>query len=192
MTNIAYLIGFDSVYYDTQSRQFKSVGRTQQFIKRNRIHVNKILPTIQNRLARLCKNPPRYDVRPNSSTSDDKEASRLGLQVLTMVWDKQKINGKRIPLYMWTQQCGHAYVKVTFDDQLGEPMIDPDTQEFQGFEGEVRVDVSSPFEIFPDALAKTMDESNWFIQAKIRKLDYFKTHYPARGHLVKEEAAWLL
>lgn len=192
MTNIAYLIGFDSVYYDTQSRQFKSVGRTQQFIKRNRIHVNKILPTVQNRLARLCKNPPQYDVRPNSSNTDDKEAARLSLQILTMVWDRQKINSKRIPLYMWTQQCGHAYVKVSFDDQLGEPMIHPDTQGFEGFEGEVRVDVSSPFEIFPDSLAKTMEESNWFIQAKIRKLDYFKTHYEERGHLVKEEAAWLL
>lgn len=192
MTNIAYLIGFDSVYYDTQARQFKAVGRTNQFIKRNRIHVNKILPTIQNRLARLCKNPPRYDVRPNSSNTEDKEAARLALQVLNMVWDKQKINSKRIPLYMWTQQCGHAYIKVSYDDQLGEPMLDPSSGELEGYQGDVRVDISSPFEIFPDSLAKTFDESNWFIQAKIRKLDYFKTHYPERGHLVKEEAAWLL
>lgn len=192
MTNIAYLIGFDSVYYDTQARQFKSVGRTNQFVKRNRIHVNKILPTIQNRLARLCKNPPKYDVRPNSSNTEDKEAARLSLQILNMVWDKQKINSKRIPLYMWTQQCGHAYIKVSFDDQMGEPMISPDGNELLGYEGDIRVDVTSPFEIFPDSLAKSVDESNWFVQAKIRKIDYFKTHYPERGHLVKEEAAWLL
>lgn len=192
MTNIAYLIGFDSVYYDTQARQFKAVGRTNQFVKRNRIHVNKILPTIQNRLARLCKNPPKYDVRPNSSNSEDKEAARLSLDILTMIWDKQKINGKRIPLYMWTQQCGHAYVKVAFDDQMGEPMISPDGSELEGYEGDIRVDVTSPFEIFPDTLAKNMEESVWFVQAKIRKLDYFKSHYPERGHLVKEEAAWLL
>lgn len=192
MTNIAYLIGFDSVYYDTQARQFRAVGRTNQFIRRSRIHVNKILPTVQNRLARLCKNPPKYDVRPNSSSTEDKEAARLALQILNMVWDKQKINSKRIPLYMWTQQCGHAYVKVSYDDQLGEPMISPDGSELEGYQGDIRIDVASPFEIFPDSLAKTFEESNWFIQAKIRKLDYFQTHYPERGHLVKEEAAWLI
>lgn len=192
MTNIAYLIGFDSVYYDTQARQFRTVGRQNQYIKRNRIHVNKILPTIQNRLARLCKNPPKYDVRPNSSSTEDKEAARLSLQILTMLWDQQKLNQKRIPLYMWNQQCGHSYIKVSFDDQLGEPMISPDGNELEGFEGDIRVDICSPFEIFPDSLAKTFDESTWFIQAKIRKLDYFKSHYPDRGDLVKEEAAWLL
>ena len=61
MTNIAYLLGFDSVYYDTSTRQFKSVGRGSSYLRRNRIHVNKILPTVQNRLSRLCKNPPPFD-----------------------------------------------------------------------------------------------------------------------------------
>lgn len=191
MTNIAYLLGFDSVFYDTTTRQFKVVGQGKQYLARNRIHVNKILPTVQNRLARLCKNPPRYDVRPKSSDVDDKDASQLGLQVMNMVFDTQKVNRKRISLFMWVQQCGHAYMKVSYDDQLGGKVIDPMSGKTK-YEGDIRLDIVSPFEIFPDPLAKELDDAAWLVQAKVRKLDYFNTHYPDRGHLVKEETAWLL
>lgn len=190
MTNIAYLLGFDSVFYDTSSRQFKVVGQGKNYLSRNRIHVNKILPTIQNRLARLCKNAPRYDVRPKSSDVEDKDASELSLQILNMVFETQKINKKRIPLYMWVQQCGHAYIGVSFDDQLGNPILDEDGS--VKYEGDIRLDITSAFEMFPDALAKDLEECAHIARAKVRKLDYFKTHYPERGHLVKEESAWLL
>ena len=191
MTNIAYLLGFDSVYYDTSTRQFKAVGRGTQYLRRNRIHVNKILPTVQNRLAKLCKNPPKYDVRPKSNEPTDKEAADLALKILTMVWDNQRINKKQLDLVMWAQQCGHAYIKVSFDEQLGKQLPTLDDGDL-AYEGDIRVDVVSPFEMFPDPLAKTLDECQWIVQAKVRKLDYFKTHYPDRGHLVHEEDAWLL
>jgi len=191
MTNIAYLMGFDGVYYDTSLRQFKNISKGSRNIRRSRIRANKILPSVQNRLARLCKNPPRYDVRPNSNDQDDKEASRLGVQVLDMVWDSQAINKKRIDLLMWVQECGHGYLKVSYDDQLGKCIVDPVTNEMI-YEGDIRVDVCSPLEIFPDPLAKSIDDATWMCQAKVRRLDYFKTHYPENGNLVKEEDAWLL
>jgi hypothetical protein len=191
MTNIAYILGFDSVYYDTSTRQFKVVGQGKQYLRRNRIHVNKIMPTVQNRLARLCKNPPRYDVRPKSPDVDDKDASELSLQIMNMVYDQQRINRKRIPLLMWVQQCGHAYLKISYDDQLGNKIQDPEDLSVK-YEGDIRIDVVSPFEMFPDPLAKELEECAYITQAKVRKLDYFKSHYPERGHLVKEENAWLL
>lgn len=194
MTNIAYLLGFDSIYYDTSMRQFRPINQGTKYIRRNRIHVNKILPTCQNRLARLCKNPPKFDIRPNSSTQDDKDAARQNMEILTMLWDQDgiKLNEQRIALYMWAQQAGHAYIKVGWDDCLGKPMLDPISGEFMGYEGDIRADICSPFEIFVDPLAKTLDEATWVIQAKVRKLDYFKTHYPGIGEAVKEEGAWLL
>jgi hypothetical protein len=191
MTNIAYLMGVDSVYYDTQTRNYKPVNR-QGGVSRNRLRSNQILPAVQNRLARLCKVPPRWDVRPNSMDHEDKEAARLGLEVLTMLWDKLALNSKRILLGMWLQECGHAYLTVSHDDTLGEPLIDPETDELEGYEGEVRVDVTSAFEGFPDPLASNMEECSWWGKAKVRKLEYFKSHFPERGHLVKAEDAWLL
>lgn len=191
MTNIAYLLGFDGVFYDTSLKQFRTLAKGSRSIRRNRIHVNKILPSVQNRLARLCKNPPKYDVRPDSSDTEDKEAARLSLQVLNMLWEQCSINQKRIPLFMWVQECGHAFLKISFDDQLGKPMVDPETNELS-YEGDIRIDIASPFEVFVDPLAKTLDEARWIVQAKVRNLDYFKTHYPENGELVKEEDAWLL
>ena len=193
MTNIAYLLGFYGVYFDTTLRQYQPAqNNNTTYMTRNKLQVNKILPTVQNRLARLCKNPPKYEVRPNSNDTHDKEAATLSLQVLNYIMDKEKSTAKRQELYMWMQQIGHSYMKVCWDDQKGEPMIDPDTDELIGYEGDIRLEVVPGLEVFPDPLAKNLEEATWIAQAKLRKLDYFKTHYPERGDLVKEEGTWLL
>lgn len=192
LTNIAYLCGFDSIYFDTNGKQFKPIQYPSPYVRKNKVHVNRILPTVQNRLARLLKSPPRYDVKPKSSDEDDKDAARLAKQVLEQSWEFLGINKKRIPMMMWVQQCGHAFMKISWDDSLGETKVYPGEGEDLVAEktGDIRVDVCSPFEIFVDPLAKTMDDVEELIQAKIRKLQYFKDTYE-RGYLVKEEGCWL-
>lgn len=196
MTNIAYILGFDNIFYDPQLRQFRPSGAassgTPNFVRRNRVHENIILPAVQNRLARMLKSPPKYDVSPNSMDEEDKEAARLGIDVINGVFDRQKVLQKRIQLGMWIQECGHGYVHVSFDDELGDPILDPETDEIIGHEGDIRVEVASAFECFQDPLAQTFEDCFWFARCKVRKLDYFRTRYPERGHLVKEEGVWLL
>lgn len=193
MTNIAYILGFDGISFNTTNRSFQPINQTSKYLKKNRIHVNKILPNVQNRLARLCKNPPRYDIRPESNDTDDKEAARLAVQVLTSLWERLSLDQKRIHLYMWLQETGHSYMKVSWDPSLGKEMVDPMTGEMS-YEGDVCADVVSSFEVFTPPSSKTFDEvkKTWLIQCKVRKLDYFKIHYPEKGHLVKEEEVWLL
>lgn len=194
MTNIAYLLGFDSVYYDPSMRQFRPLGQVSgSYVRRNRIHSNLILPAVQNRLARMIKAAPRYEVRPNSLTEEDKDAAKLGEDIIGAVWDAEHINRKRIDLGMWLQECGHSYIGVCWDDQKGE-RIPEDLCPEGGvhYQGGCRIDVVPAFEGFADPLAKTMDEAGWFARVKARKLDYFRTHYPERGNLVKEEGVWLL
>lgn len=192
MTNIAYLLGFDNIYYDTSAKTFRPIARATQYLKRNRVHQNLILPAVQNRLARLCKVPPRFDVRPNGPDTDEREAARLGIEVLTMLWEKLRMGEKRIDLGMWLQECGHSYLKVSWDCEAGEELTDPVTGESIGHEGEIRADVVSAFEVFCDPLATSLSDASWVAQCKVRKLDYFRSHYPERGHLVKEEGPWLL
>jgi hypothetical protein len=193
MTNTAYLLGFDSVYYDTTNRVFRSVDGTASIgLRRNRVFENLILPAVQNRQARLCKQAPKFEVRPEDNSNEAKEAARLGREVLLQLWDECDLNLKRLPLTMWLQQCGHAYLHVYYDDEQGAPLYDPETQSFMGYEGKVCVEPVSAFEIFTDPLATTLEEAQWIVRAKVRKLDYFRTRYPERGMLVKEEGAWLL
>jgi hypothetical protein len=191
MTNIAYLCGINNVYYDTSARQYRNVDRGVGYLPRNRFHINKILPTIQNRLARLTKSRPKYQVRPQSNDQEDKDSSRLAEQVLDMIWEKEEIAQKQIDLFMWLQQCGHSYLKTSWDPTLGKLITDPMTGAVD-YEGDIRIDVVSAFEVFPDPLAKNFRDVSWIVQAKVRKLDYFKLNYPEKGDQVKEEDTWLL
>lgn len=191
MRNVAYLLGFSGVYYDTTYRQFRTVDPKRK-ITRNRRSTNKILPTIQNRLARLTQSPPRFDVRPNSNSTEDKDAARLGLEIVTDAFDRMHLNDRRQDTLMMAMQGGHAYMQVCWDPCLGKPMIDPETGEMTGYEGDIRLETMNCMECFVDPLAKTVDDAAWIIKAKVRKLDYFKERYPGRGDAVKEESVWLI
>lgn len=201
LTNTAYLCGFDSVYFDGTARQFKPTPSPSQLIAKNRVHVNRILPTVQNRLAKLMKNEPRWEIPPNSGDESDKDAARLGEQILIQLWDQLKINTKRAQLIMWLQQAGSSYLKVCWDPTLGDKRVIPeDVPDEEGnvtriyklvAQGDIRVDVASFFEVFPDPLAMSWSECKSIIQAKTRPLSYFKDHYPERGHMVKEEDCWI-
>jgi hypothetical protein len=202
LTNVAYLCGFDGVWFDTVSRSFKPIPAPSQLLARNRVHVNRILPTCQNRLARLMKNEPRWEVRPNSSDEDDKDSARLAEQILIQLWDQLGINKSRAHLLMLAMQSGSSYLKVCWDVSKGEKKVMPSEKvnEETGettrtydlvAEGDIRVDVCSYFEIFPDVNAKYWSENTSILQVKVRPLSYFKDQYPERGHLVKEEDVWL-
>lgn len=191
MNNIAALLGLTGSW-NAVTRSFDApVNKVRNKGNTTGISVNKILPTVQIRQAKLCQNPPRYDVRPESNSTEDKEAARLGLDILKWVWDLQHIDEKRLNATMWLQECGHAYLKVSWDPTLGKEMVDPETGEM-GYEGDIRVDVVSAFSVFPDPLAATLEDATYIIEAKVRKLDYFKMQYPEKGMEVEPEDVWLL
>lgn len=190
LTNAAYALGFTQVTYDTISKQYRLLGNPMSTLRKNRVQINKILPTLQRRLARLCKNPPKWEVRPDDGTEDARDRARLEKKVLEDYWDKECIQEKRLNVVMGAQQYGHYYMKVCWDPTKGE-VVGQDEDGFYLYEGDIGVECVSAFEIFPDPLAKNFDEIGWLIQAKVRNLDYFKTHYK-NGYLVKEEGVWLL
>lgn len=191
LTNTAYLMGYSGIFYDTTYRQFRN-NDPRHKLSRNRFKVNKILPTIQNRLARLTKSPPKYDVRPNSNSTEDKDGARLALQILEDLYDKTRFDEKRQDVLMAAMQGGVGYVQALWDPTLGKPMVDPDSGEITGYEGDVRIEVLNCLEVFPDPLAKNVEDCQYIIKAKVRKLEYFKEKYPDRGQIVKEEDTWLI
>lgn len=188
MTNIAYLMGFDQLSFDSSTRRYVPMNQALPYLPRGRVHENVLLPMAQNRTARLCKVPPRFDTIPNTVSEEDKEGALLALDVLVDHWHREQINKKRIALMMWAQECGHAYLKVSYDATGGEAMKDPETGEFIGREGKIRVDVVSGFEVYPDPLAKDLSEEDcaYLVHIKVRPLDYFQQTYE-RGELVKAE-----
>jgi len=190
LTNIAYTIGMTNVYYDTNKRQFIPTQTNNVYWGgADRLTFNLVLPTLQNRLAKLCKNPPRFDVLPEDNSQEAKDAARLSLEVLVYKIEDLKVLQKRIQLYMWVQECGHAYAGIVWDDTLGR-CIEEGDETF--YEGDVRLDIESPFGMFVDELAGDLDEARYLYRAKVRKLDYYTLHYGEKGSLVKAEDTWLL
>lgn len=200
MTNYAYLLGFNSVYYDTNSRQFRPNGAGSGFNRGAGISINKILPTVQRRQARICKNDPRYEVKPDDASQDARDTARLEQEILESYWEKERVNEKRLNMMIGLQQCGHFYLGVNWDTEKGELLETPVPDEMgqptdsmdHEYEGDIDIEIVSPFEIFPDPLATSIEDARWVIRAKVRNLEYFRMHYPERGGLVKEEGAWLL
>lgn len=193
LTNAAYLLGFGNMYYDTSIRIFRPINLPSRQFKGTRVEFNFILPNIQNRLARLTKSAPRYEVKPNSTSDEDREAARLGEYIIAQVWDQQRVNKKRLAMMMSMQQNGFAFFKTSWDPALGPkmPMLNDEGKVIFKSLGDIRVDVVTAFEWFPDLLAKSQEELTSGIHAKIRPISYFRTQYPDRGHLVSPEGVWL-
>jgi len=192
VTNTAYLLGYDSIFFDANLRIFRNYAGTAASPRRGRIHKNLILPNIQNRLARLCKNPPRYDVRPNSPSEDDKEAARLSLKTLTNVMDRERYNEKRIENAMWMQQAGYSWIKVGWDPEKGRKIAyqdDDGSNDFE-YEGDIYLEVTSPLEVFVDPMARSMQDCAWLVHTKVRTLSYFRNSYD-KGYQVKAEGPYL-
>lgn len=208
MTNYAYTVGFSSVTYDTNLKQFRTLNRPGSAGGKNRLQVNKILPGLQRRQARLCKNPPKYEIRPDDASQEAKDTARLEKDLLEYYVDKERLLEKRQNMMMGLQNCGHYYMAMRWDKAKGrlltakkedvtleEPNGDSDTETLDSdaeFEGDVNVELVSALSIFPDPLATDLEDAQYYIEANIRKLDYFRIHYKERGHLVKEEETWLI
>lgn len=190
MTNIAYAMGYDGLFYDVGSRQYQSITGGSGAPKRNRVHENLILPSLQNRNARLLKNPPRWEIAPEDETEEAKEKARKAYQVLLQLFEEAGYYETRIHTRMWTQLCGHSWVKVGYDSMAGRPMFDPETGEFMGFRGQTTATAVSALEVLPDPLATRFCDLTYLVHCKVRKLTYFRDRYPL-GYLVKEESPWL-
>lgn len=191
MQNMAAVLGFQNLQWNAAARSFQPINRASGYMRKNRIMVNKILPYLQIRLAKLTKNPPKYEIRPNDSTQEAKDNARLKSDILDAKWEDLQINVLRQELVMITEEYGHAYLALFWDETKGELMHDPITGEMD-FEGDIRVDVLTPFEIFPDPLATSFDQAKYWISAKVKPISYFRDQFPEKGQEVKPEEVWLL
>jgi len=190
-TNVAWTLGYQNLKWSTDLANYRNVDVFAGGQRSQPLQTNRILPALQNRTARMCKTPPKYEVRPNSSDIEDKEACELASQIIDHYWDSENVNRKRIDLYMWKQQCGHSYVKVFWNPDKGRKFQDPTTGEIVK-EGDIGIEILSPFEVYPDPIAKRMEDMQHAVQIKVRPLSYFVSTYGEKGALVKEEPVTLM
>lgn len=98
-------------------------------------------------------------------------------------WDKTKGKGNQFvfgPDNKPVTMQGAPVKKDTPEAQVYEEIFLEKGERFsyqQIAEGDVAIDVISPFELFPDPLAKSLDECEWVIEEKIRSKEHIRKYY---------------
>ena len=157
---------------------------------RVRIVANQIAPNSMGLLARLTKSKPQFFATPTSAGYENQKATQVAENLLEHWWDKFSLSEKREEAMLWSIICGNGFWKISWDDKVGSsvklmldpvngnPIIDPlverlfrenmssmnvDASEFETevFEGDIRVDVISPFNVFLDDSAQVFEDCKY-------------------------------
>ncbi|MDK2932401.1 MAG: hypothetical protein PWP27_211 [Clostridiales bacterium] len=177
---------------------------------------NQLRPILQTRLAKLNKLAVTLKVRPASGDSDDISSAKVSSKILEGVEKQEKLHKKQKEANTWSEKTGTAIWKTVWNPQKGRiigQVIEENSEideieqsileEFEIreaadngyrtirniFEGDVDINVYSPFEIYPESIFKPIhynrsiqharvfheDElfENWGVTEKGEKLNVF-------------------
>lgn len=169
--NINYLIG-NQYCYITGSGEI--VDNPKQFFWQEREVFNHIAPMVDLRISKLNRIRPTLTVLPFSDEDKDIACAKISKNLLKAV--SYDINMSEILSRgtMWSEVCGTVFYKITWDGEAGR-VIGLDEQEHEVHEGEVKVDVVSPFELYPDSNTYSkIEDCRSIIHARAYHVDAIK------------------
>lgn len=186
--NLAFYKGKQYVFYNRKSKRIESLPTDEGDKPRYRVRLvsNQIAPNTHGLLARLVKSKPQFFATPGTSGFEAQKATEIAENLLEFWWDALHLTEKREEAMMWSIICGNGFWKVTWDDKagpgmkvmvdpMGQPIVDPLVQHFfernleaEGIErelferriyqGEIRCDVMSPFDVLLDDSATVFED----------------------------------
>jgi len=154
---------------------------------RVRLVANQIAPHSHGLLARLVKSKPQFYATPGQSSYEAMKATEIAEALLEYWWDSFDLSSKREEAMLWAIICGNGFWKISWDNHVGtsvktmiepesgQPIVNPliehffkknlemvgvDPSEFERevFEGDIKVDVISPFDVLLDDSAKVFED----------------------------------
>lgn len=137
---------------------------------------NHIAPIMDSRVARLTRVRPVMSVRASGSEEGDLKTAKLTTSVLNSTYQRLGLDDAIFRATVWSETCGTAFYKVVWNNDGGGVAGEKDGKKI--YEGDVSVEVVSPFEIFPDSLcSESVDELDSLIHAKaVRVEDIYRTY----------------
>ena len=189
--NLAFYKGKQYVFYNRKSRRIESLPTDDGDKPRYRVRLvsNQIAPNTQSLLARLVKSKPQFYGTPGQGSFEAQKATEVAENLLDYWWDQFHLTEKREEAMIWSIICGNGFWKVTWDDKAGkgmEVMLDPEGQpivdplvkhffkqfleqsgenaerfEQRVYQGEIKVDVMSPFDVLLDDSAQVFEDCKY-------------------------------
>ena len=131
---------------------------------------NHLESIVESRLAKLNRVRPKMSVRPASNDDDDIRTARVATRIMEGAWQKLDIGDIISRATRWSEVTGSVFYKVVWDENAGKVVGEIEGKEVK--EGDVRIDVCPPYEIYPASLcAETVEEQASLIHAKAMHVD---------------------
>ena len=189
--NLAFYKGKQYVFYNRKSRRIESLPTDEGDKPRYRVRIvsNQIAPNTQSLLSRLVKSKPQFFATPGQASYEAQKATEVAENLLDYWWDSLSLTEKREEAMMWSIICGNGFWKITWDDKSGPGMkvmmspdgqpivdkmiehyfrqnlegigVDPTEFEQRVYQGEIRVDVLSPFDVLLDDSAQVFEDCKY-------------------------------
>ena len=186
--NLSFYKGKQYVFYNRTARRIESLPTDEGDKPRYRVRLvsNQIAPNTQSLLSRLVKSKPQFYAAPGQASYEAQKASQVAENLLEYWWDAFHLTSKREEAMMWSIICGNGFWKISWDDKQGDgmkvmmspdgqPIVDPivkyyfeknledmgiETEEFEKriYQGDIRVDVLSPFDVLLDDAAQVFED----------------------------------
>ena len=204
LLNLAWVRGFQNTDYSRTEKRFQKVDDKEPW--RVRLVSNLMLPQARRILSQLTYIKPVWDVIPATSDEEDIQIAEKSTKVLQDTWQRVGLNKKLIRLLTWQSVCANAFFKVGWDFDLGDEIsystkeLENDTVakylEFLGLEvapdiiteqqGDIYLDVVSPFNITVDESVSVFEDADWVIETQLRTKDFIVSKYGNKFKNLKE------
>ena len=176
---------------------------------RVRLVSNQIAPNTQSLLSRLVKSKPQFYATPASTGFEAQKAAEVAENLLEYWWDKFHLTEKREEAMLWSIICGNGFWKISWNDKAGpgmkvmlspedgQPIVNPlvqhlfeqrleqmgvDSSEFEKrvYQGEISVEVLSPFQVLLDDTAQVFEDCQFAICVHAMSVDEINQIYGVR------------
>jgi hypothetical protein len=205
--NLAFYKGKQYVFYNRKSRRVESLPTDEGDKPRYRVRLvsNQVAPHTQSLLSRLVKSKPQFYATPAQASFEAQKATEIAENLLDYWWDQFHLTEKREEAMMWSIICGNGFWKITWDDKcgpgmkvtmdpMGQPIVDPlvkyyfleeleaaglDAKEFESriYQGDIKVDVLSPFDVLLDDSAQVFEDCQFAFCIHPMSPDEIKDRY---------------
>ena len=137
---------------------------------------NHIAPIIDSRIARLTRVRPVMSVRASGAEESDVKNAKLATALLNSAYQRLSLGEKIAKATGWSEACGSAFYYVGWNGEGGKLLGETDGKKV--YEGDVFVEVVSPFEIFPDSLcAEGIEGLDSLIRARAMRVKDVEKNY---------------
>lgn len=177
---------------------------------------NRIIGIVRTEVAKMTKQMPVFVATPTNGDEANIDAAKLTEDVLRHLWRKLDLQRRQRAVLKWSRVCGSGFWKIYWDSSAGDQVTillgpdgrpldlgqgpiradDPQAQQLlaQGAtpktiaEGDVCVEVRSPFEMVIDPLAgeEGLASAEWIIEETVQSMDYCRMRWPQAQ--LKEDA----